>query len=673
MRRPSRFCAFYMHNLDRLRVEEYREFAYMSTSKATIGNQIDANLRDSANLIHIPHHKIETILELLDAIQDSVPNLPIAMLRTTANRLSTFLNVPVDRLAIDDVVDVAPEFRNYLEERRYKHNAVRSYCGFLATLLRAAKELGWECRQPEIPDAWKEILCALAKCKNGVSGIVRYAIRQGKVPSELCDQDLNAWSQMALNQGRAYAYAHHLSTRFRRAISELGLADNFPHISRTSHKIRYGVPVRFFPARLRAEVEALLTWKQDPYAEGRPRRARVRAVTAENLKKCITRLYGFVTNVDKRKNVTTLAELVTNESVVSFVKWSLNHRKLKSAGLVSSLGLLCAAMRWNPAYKDHDLSWFRTLLSQIPPDPESERKERKSFKYLPYDAIADISRLIRGRREEVAKLGRKQLAFLVHDELLIFWLVTLVWRQRNIRECRIGHNLFKAGLPPLANIARPKWVDEMLRVNPHEQFWQFYFREDETKTGHEVRAILPHRLVSLLDEYLDQYRPLLFKASDPGNLFLNRAGGPLTDHEVTILVSNLTMRYKHRRVTPHLFRDIFAYRWLDHHPEDSLTLSKVLWHRDLKTTLRIYGGKFDESHGLRRVEEWFDNRIEEPADIVQETIESASELGHRLGEGHSLDYKLEYEQQRKVAKRLVHRVEQLEKQLSQRTLESASP
>jgi integrase len=47
-----------------------------------------------------------------------------------------------------------------------------------------------------------------------------------------------------------------------------------------------------------------------------------------------------------------------------------------------------------------------------------------------------------------------------------------------------------------------------------------------------------------------------------------------------------------------------GYRWLDDHPEDYLTLSKILWHSDVRTTLRIYGRNFDESNGAAKVDEW---------------------------------------------------------------------
>lgn len=206
----------------------------------------------------------------------------------------------------------------------------------------------------------------------------------------------------------------------------------------------------------------------------------------------------------------------------------------------------------------------------------------------------------------------KVVAWLRHDALLFLWLVTLVWRQRNIRECRIAGskpNLFKAKIPPFTGMTMPPWAREKLMANPDEQFWQIYFRESETKMGHEVRVLLPLRLVARLEEYLDAYRvQLVSKTDPPETLFLNRDGGPLTQLEFCNLIEGLTARYVQKAVNPHLFRDIFAYAWLDAYPENYLTLQKALWHRDIKTTLRRYGSGIDESHALCRVEQWLHER-----------------------------------------------------------------
>src|SRR6266481_3906646 len=63
---------------------------------------------------------------------------------------------------------------------------------------------------------------------------------------------------------------------------------------------------------------------------------------------------------------------------------------------------------------------------------------------------------------------------MVHDEFLIQWVLVLPWRQRNIRECRIGlksegASLFKVQIEQWDTVAKPRWVQEKLRANPNEQ------------------------------------------------------------------------------------------------------------------------------------------------------------------------------------------------------------
>jgi integrase len=550
------------------------------------------------------HTTPRTVQDLLAAIQQHKPQLPVPMLQTTAGHISTFLNTPVEELAIDALADIGPEFRDYLRERRYKRNSVRSYSNFLSLLLRIANEFGWDPQDLHVPEAWKTIFAAMPR-DSAAHRICRYAIRHRKAPSDFCDADLDAWEQQAVSYGRSYSYTRGAKSEFRHLLSTSGLLGLVSGVSCSPEAAHYGVPLRSFPRRLRTEVEALLKWKQDLFAAGRPRHQRLRPVSAKNLEAIITRLYGFVTRVQKR-TATKLVDLVTEQSVTAYINWALSERRIKGSGITATLGCLAAAVRWNPKYKAQDFAWFRPLISQIQPDLESTKLRRKLSKYVPYEDLAKIPELIAAKRDEAAKLGSRQVALLVHDQLLLSWFLNLVWRQRNVRECRIGHNLFKAEIPLIANMAVPAWARERIQANPHELFWQFHFSEDETKTGHEVRAILPRRLIPLLEEYLEHHRPVLLADRICTNLFLNREGTRLTMNQVTDLISTLTLRYAHRRVTPHLFRDIFAYRWLEDHPEGYLTLSKMLWHRDIKTTLRIYGSRFDESHGLCRVEEWLD-------------------------------------------------------------------
>jgi hypothetical protein len=269
--------------------------------------------------------------------------------------------------------------------------------------------------------------------------------------------------------------------------------------------------------------------------------------------------------------------------------------------------MIYAALRLHPKYKDQDYSWFSVLFDQIPEDDPSRIQEMKAKKSVPFEDLCKIPAAIRAER---LKLDPKSIAAsrLVHDELLMLWLTTLPWRQRNIRECRLGQpetdNLFYAPLPTLVHVAKPKWVEEALKDDPGRSFWQFYFREEETKMGHRARGIVPRRMIPLLKEYLKVHRSRLVSGKDPGTLFVNEDGKPIDRQIMTYHVSEIVLKYAGRRMTPHLCRDAFSYAFLAAHPEDFLTLSKILWHKTIKYTLSVYGRNFDESNGVRRVDEW---------------------------------------------------------------------
>jgi integrase len=200
-------------------------------------------------------------------------------------------------------------------------------------------------------------------------------------------------------------------------------------------------------------------------------------------------------------------------------------------------------------------------------------------------------------------------------------MAVFAWRQFNVRLCNLGMtkdsaNIFKGGFDPNRSIGKPDDVEEELARNPGAEFWQIFFPKDQVKTKQVVRGIVPLYLVPLLEDYITNQRPLLIRAAlistadrgtlfvDRGTLFLNRRGNPYSSNTFGSLIGGLTMKNAGRWGHPHLYRDALAYRWLDTHPEDYLSLSKHLWHRNINTTIRRYGRNFDESHGLKKVGGW---------------------------------------------------------------------
>jgi len=411
-----------------------------------------------------------------------------------------------------------------------------------------------------------------------------------------------------VERGRSHLYVSRLIYHLRRFLFESELDSKFPQLLPYRKLEIWAIPVEQMPEPLRTEVMRILSWKQADFAPGRPRRGKHRKVSARILEECIARLYGYAVTFLEMKDITTLLQLVSEFVISAYLSWSINDKKL-SVAAVGGFRLLLAAIRHYPTYKGVDFGWFKDLMDQLPKEDQSEINERKLKKYLPHIALSTIpGRLAELRRHE--KKGTRAYVLLLRDELIIRWELILPWRQRNLREMRLGNrgtdNLFKEGFPENINIAKPQWVIDELAKNPEATFWQVYFRRHETKTGMEVRGVVPWQLVALLEEYID-CRHLLAGVGAGNILFVNHVGNPLISREVTDLIGNLSARYCGKRVTPHLFRDAFAHRWLDEHPDDYLTLSKVLWHRDVKTTIRIYGKNFDESHGMKKAAEWIES------------------------------------------------------------------
>jgi integrase len=569
------------------------------------GTQIALPLRPSSDKNAIMDRPPETLEDLLDRLTPLSPKT-LPMLRTTAAHIGKFLNRQLKEITVDSLPAERDAFLQFLRSRKYAANSVKTYGNHLRILLQHARDFGWMPNK-SVPEAWRTVyeIARERKC----SKLVLHLSRLRLSPHDVTVQDIEQWTQGRVQQGQSYFQLKKKASRFWRILRECKCTQL--DLTTVIRKKSYGLPLGKFPPDLGAEVKAILNWKQATFNVDRPKRAKHRSVTSKRLLHVISTLLGYAANIRHLPGIDSLKKLVTKETVSSFVAWSLEERRMKGASIRIGLCYLHSALRQHPAYAGCDFGWFKKILDAIPLEKESERKQRKAERFLEYEVAASIPAKIRADREVAAKRGSRRLARLVMSELIMKWLITLPWRQRNLRECRVGGprpNLFKGRIPSCSNIDRPNWVRAEEKRNPEAQFWMFRFNSDETKTMNEVEALLPRQLIEPLEEYLQSYRPLLVRGTDPGTLFLNSTGKPMGLWQLTQFVTELTLRYGGRRVTPHTFRDIVAFQWLKDHPKDYLNLSKILWHTDLNTTLRIYGARFNESSGVCAMEAWLDER-----------------------------------------------------------------
>jgi integrase len=572
----------------------------MTLSTVPFGTEIVSESRDSSESRAYRTNKPIYLQDLLNALQDQ-PSAEYPMLRSTAVKLSEFYARPADEILLDLLPEDREAFRVYLKQHRYARNSVRSYTNYLNILISRAMDQGWEASALAIPAAWSSLVTTVAEA--GCQKLLYYLAKRGFSPVAVQETDLSDWVQIEVKRGASYAKTQGRAARMRRILVEAGFTSNLD--ADKVQRINYGIPLKMFPETLRAEVQEVLRWKQDRFVPSRHKNAQIRAVTARGIEAAICRLYGFTVNVEGIQTITKLGELVTEQNVGRYISWCLNERHVKSEGLSVGLGSICAALSHNPKYADITASWMPDLLKCIPEDAGAEAVQRKEEKYLPYAVLSGIPEMIRRERCSIPQSHYKAIALSVRNELVLQWLLVLPWRQRNIRECRIGGrnpNLIRTVLPKMASVAKPDWLQRAEEQNGRVETWQFRFAPNETKTGNDVHCVLPQCLAPLLEEYLTVHRPRLICGADPGTLFMNEHGNAMGPSQVRNVVSRLTLKYGGRIVTPHLFRDIFAYMWLELAPEDYLTLSKLLWHRNIQTTIHTYGRRFNESTALCRME-----------------------------------------------------------------------
>lgn len=569
------------------------------------GTQIAAELPPASAFNGPMPVVIETTGDVLEALKGKSPRT-LSMLKTACGWLGTYLNLPGDAIPLATVEAKRSGFRRFLEGRRHAENTIRTYINQVRQLLKTARSLGWD-PDASVSDDWKALIHLSAGKR--IAAIVTYFSHSGKLPAEITLDDVQQWGVAALNDGLSYETVSMQKRKFWHLLQDAGWTT--VTLPRQGTRKDYGIPLDQLPAPVRKDVLTVVKWKQAEFAINRPKRGKIRAISATVLIQIISQVAGYFVNVCGRE-LSSFSQILERNVIEGFVEWSINERGVKGLSIKPRIGMIAAVVKTHPMFAGQDFSWFKTLADSIPLEDESERKKRKALKYLEYEALEGIPGAIHAQVEKALRRKRVyRAACLATEELLMKWLLILPWRQRNLRECRIGGshpNIFRGKISPFSDIDKPAWVVEEEAQNPAAEFWQIHFTPAETKTKVEVRAVLPRQLVKPLEEYLAKYRPELLDGKATVNLFLNRKGRALRASSIRNIVEKWTFRCGGVRMNPHQARDSFAFRWLKEHPRDFLLLSKNLWHRNIQTTINTYGARFNVSSGMCAVEDWLDQR-----------------------------------------------------------------
>jgi hypothetical protein len=298
------------------------------------------------------------------------------------------------------------------------------------------------------------------------------------------------------------------------------------------------------------------------------------------LRRNFEQLCGFAFGVHGLQPVDSIVDLFTPQVIRGFAELLKTEHDCKRTSIVGRIGRMVNAIRLHPSFHHFDLSWVYGVLRDFPiEDPEKVRSRRRT-KEVGYDLLTSMLEQMSSEKHTLKEPLAEELAWRVHDELLILWMTTYPWFPRCICEARVlgsEPNIFKVPAPRIDATGIPPWAIAECRRNARSTFWQFRFATSETPNRKEVNGCLPRRLILLLEEYLSLHRKYLVRDSDPGTLFLNRFGGMMSALALMQRVGILTERYVQKKITPEAFRAIFAYHWLQQHPGDYERLAGILW------------------------------------------------------------------------------------------------
>ena len=193
-----------------------------------------------------------------------------------------------------------------------------------------------------------------------------------------------------------------------------------------------------------------------------------------------------------------------------------------------------------------------------------------------FDDELNIDRLLSIADAEMARAGREKnpLRAAKRCERALAWglLASYAPRLRTLRTLKVSDIIFMRG--------RPKFLS---------------IRADETKNDNPLEFELTDQVAGLAHAFLTTYRPRLPGAEGP-YLFPGMKGGPRSKNAMYESICK-TAKDAGLVMNPHLFRHALGKIAIERNPDAIFTVSRVLGHKSINTTLSHYLGTESKAAG----------------------------------------------------------------------------
>ena len=294
---------------------------------------------------------------------------------------------------------------------------------------------------------------------------------------------------------------------------------------------------------------------------------RIRETTLVGYVTCLETFFGYLLHICTHQP--TWEDLFDAGHLNDFVTWHGERmgRDVSAHGWHMVIGAAAIAKVIKHPRAGEVLAFSRTV--ELPPVLHRKRLHH----WVPLKRLDEIANacLVEGRRpylshSRVRSPGVRG-ATRFGRGLMLKLLTRIPMRSRNLREMRLGTNLFQ----------------------DREGHWLLEFRGTQLKVAKRagrtneylfdltVQCPPEHDdLVAALEEYLTVYRPRLPNSTPDGFVFLTQLGTPYDASGVHTELATLVARYTGQRFFPHMIRSIWGSEYLDDHPGDFTTVAEML-------------------------------------------------------------------------------------------------
>jgi integrase len=446
----------------------------------------------------------------------------------------------------------------------------------------ARAALRWFCQEHNVPVRGVPLSAGWARLRDSIEhrgprarlyGLMRYCSGRGIAPGSIDDAILDAYMRY-----RAETTALASNNTARRSVARTwnACADAIdgwpvPRLTEPPVKAKDGPAWEDFPEGLRKDIEAYLAGLKEtrrglngkrirPCQPGTigTRRAELRAVV-----RMAVRLGMLL------ESLTSLAVLLQPDVIEQIINayWEKNGKEPKVYTV--DLGWKLLRIAHETGCLDQAalerLDEIRAALEEYRRSGLTE-KNLKLVRLVLTDGIwSEVTSLpnILMRQARSAKDHAPTKAALTAQLAVAIAILTFApVRLSNLVGIALGENLIKPG-----GLSSPYWL-----VFPHY----------DVKNRVDLNFKFDEALTELIDEYVQEFRPVLLRGSNASWLFPGEAGEPKTANMFSTQITERIEKTTGLRITAHQFRHAAAAFYLKHHPG--------LGHRNIQTTINFYCG-----------------------------------------------------------------------------------